>query len=205
MKSTVIAGSFTILLLASAFAQTGSEHSIRVSGDIQPAAQCDVKPGVGGRVKKLHVRPGDQVKAGDLLIEIDDPLVEDNSKLKVLAPIAGTILTVPVAERQVVISDGGASSTTLMIIANLSKLVIDTHVPQADVTKLTSKQAVQFTADSIRGEQMEATISFIAPIATVKNSVKGFIVQAVIEKPDPRLHPGMTAQLTIPISTPTSK
>ena len=201
----IIAGSIAILLLLTAFAQTASEQSIRLSGDIQPAAQYDVKPEVDGRIKKLHVRAGDTVKAGDLLIEIDDPLVEDNSKLKVLAPIDGTVLTVHVVERQAVASDGINRGTTLMTIASLSKLLVKTHVPQADVTKLASKQAVRFTADSIPGEQMEAMILLITPVATVKNSVKGFTVQAVIEEPDPRLRPGMTVQLTIPISTPTSK
>ena len=204
MKIAIATGSFAILLLASVFAQTSSEHSIRVSGDIQPAARFDIKPQVGGRVKKLHIRPGDQVKAGDLLIEIDNPLVEDNSKLRVLAPTGGTVLTVPVVERQMVSSDG-TSSTTLLTFADLSKLLIETHVPQVDATKMVSRQTVQFTTDSIPGEPMEATISFIAPIATVKNSVKGFAVQAVIEKPDSRLRPGMTTKLAIPISTPTSK
>jgi multidrug efflux pump subunit AcrA (membrane-fusion protein) len=205
MKIAITAGLFAILLLASAFAQTGGEHSIRVNGDIQPAVQYDVKSEVGGRVKKLHVHPGDQVKAGDLLIEIDNPLVENNSKLRVLAPIGGTVLTVPVFERQVVIPGGETHSTTLLTIANLSKLLLDALVPQADVTHLTTNQAVQFTADSIRGEPMDATISFIAPISVIKNSVKGYQVRATIEKPDPRLRPGMTAQLIIPISTPTSK
>ena len=47
---------------------------------------------------------------------------------------------------------------------------------------------------------MDARISFIAPIATTKSSVKGFQVQALIEKPDPRLSPGMTVTLNIPIA-----
>ncbi len=201
MKSTITAGSLAILFLTSAFAQTGTEHSIRVSGEIQPAARFDVKPEIGGRIKKLHVRPGDQVKTGDLLFELDNQLVEDDSKLKVLAPIGGTVLTVPVIERQMVFADGVNRSTTLMTIANLSKLIVETHVPQAGVSKLASKQAVRFTADAIQGGQMDATIFFIAPVATIRNSVKGFTVQAAIEKPDPRLHPGMIVQLTIPTPT----
>ena len=201
MRSTFTAGLLTILHLGSAFAHAGSEHSLRVSGDLQPAAQFEIKPEVGGRIKKIHVRPGDQVKSGDLLVEIDNLLVEDNSKLKVLAPTGGTVLTVPIIERQLVFSDG-VNSSTLMTIADLSKLIVETHVPQAGVSKLASKQAVRFTADSIQSGQMEATISFIAPVPTVRNSVKGFTVQAVIEKPDPRLHPGMTVELTIPTSTP---
>lgn len=205
MMSTFAAGLLTILHLGSAFAHGGSEDSLRLSGDIQPATQFDVKPEVGGRIKKVHVRPGDQVKAGDLLVEIDNLLVENTSKLKVLAHTGGTVLTVPVIERQMVFADGVNSSTTLMTIANLSKLIVETHVLQAGVSKLASKQALRFTADAIQGRQMEAKISFIAPIATVRNSVKGFTVQAVIEKPDPRLHTGMTVELTIPTITPARK
>jgi multidrug efflux pump subunit AcrA (membrane-fusion protein) len=205
MKSTIAAGLLTTLLLASAFAQSDGGHSIRVSGAIQAAAQTDVKSEVEGRIKKLHVGPGHQVKAGDLLIEIENPLVENNSKLKVLAPSGGTVLGVYVIERQIVIPAGADNSTKLVTIANLSKLVVDTHLSQVDAAKLASKQAVQFTADAIPREPMEATISFIAPIATPKNSVKGFTVQAIIEKPDVRLRPGMTGQLTIPILAPASK
>src|SRR5688572_20940334 len=48
------------------------EFSIQISGDVQPATQLDVKPEVGGRLKRLHVLPGAKVKAGMLLVEIDD-------------------------------------------------------------------------------------------------------------------------------------
>jgi macrolide-specific efflux system membrane fusion protein len=59
------------------------EYSIQVSGDVQPETQLDVKAEVGGRVKKLHVEAGDQVKAGDLLVEIDerDIVTEKESSL----------------------------------------------------------------------------------------------------------------------------
>src|SRR6187401_1645151 len=33
------------------------EYSIQISGDVQPATQLDVKPEVGGRLKKIHVLP----------------------------------------------------------------------------------------------------------------------------------------------------
>ena len=244
------------------------EFSIQVSGDVQPATQLDVKPEVGGRLKKLHVLPGMEVKAGTILVEIDDrdilserdsalteiegaalsvekmrknfdrahelfeqklitkemfdnlsselalarnsltkaerrkQLVEDKlSKTKVIAPGDGTVLTVPVVEGQVVISAASVNSgTTLMTIANLSKLIVDTHVNQVDVAKLILKQEVSLSAESIRDEALDAVITFIAPVATVKNSVKGFTVQAVIEKPTARLRPGMTVQMTIPVA-----
>ena len=244
------------------------EYNIQISGDVQPATQLDVKPEVGGRLKKIHVQPGDQVKAGMLLVEIDDrdilseresaiteiegaqlavdrssknyerardlfeqklisleafdnlaselalaknslakserrkQLVEDKlSKTKVIAPGDGTVLTVPVVEGQVVISAASVNSgTILMTIANLSKLIVQTHVNQVDVAKLALKQEVSLSAESIKDEALDAVITFIAPVATVKNSVKGFAVEAVIEKPSQRLRPGMTVQMTVPIA-----
>ena len=236
------------------------EYNIQISGDVQPATQLDVKPEVGGRLKKLHVLPGEEVKAGMLLCEIDDrdilteretalteiegakltvektkknferstelfeqklisreafdnlsselalsqnalakaqrrlQLVEDKlSKTKVIAPGDGTVLTVPVVEGQVVISAASVNSgTTLMTIANLSKLIVQAHVNQVDVAKLMLKQEVTLSAESIKDEALDATISFIAPVATVKNAVKGFSVEAIIDMPTQRLRPGMT-------------
>lgn len=245
--------------------------SVEVSGDVAPAFQLEVKPEVGGKIKALHVEPGDIVKAGDLLVEIDDrdllteresvvteiegakltvdrakknfergkelfeaklishevfdnlsaeyaiaenglaraerrlQLVEDKlRKTKVIAPSEGTVLTVPVIEGQVVIAAASVNNgTTLMTVANLSTLLVETHVNQVDVSKLELNQKVKLRAESLRDLEMEATISFIAPVATPKNNVKGFQVQALIEKPNPRLRPGMTVNMTIPIASAT--
>jgi RND family efflux transporter MFP subunit len=129
-------------------------------------------------------------------------LVEDKlSKTKVIAPGDGTVLTVPVVEGQVVIPAASVNSgTTLMSIADLSRLVVETHVNQVDVAKLVLKQSVRLTAESIKDEEMGAVVYHIAPVASVKNSVKGFAVKAIIEKPSQRLRPGMSVQLTIPVA-----
>lgn len=243
------------------------QMNIRVSGEVQPATQLDVKAEVGGRVLKLNVMPGDTVKAGDVLVEIDDrdirteqdsakveidgavlaveklnrnfkraqelfqqklvsqeahdnlkseldigknnharaqrklQLVEDKlSKTKVIAPGDGTVLNVPIVEGQVIVAAASVNSgTLLMTIANLSRLIVETHVNQIDVDRLALKQKVKLSAESIRDEDLEADIFHIAPVASVKNSVKGFTVQAVIGKPSPRLRPGMNVQMTVPI------
>ena len=129
-------------------------------------------------------------------------LVEDRlRKTKVLSPTDGTALTVPVIEGQVVIAAASVNSgTTLMSIANLSTLLIEMHINQVDKARLTLDKVVQIRAEALKDETMDARISFIAPIATTKSSVKGFQVQALIEKPDPRLSPGMTVTLNIPIA-----
>ena len=243
------------------------ESSIDVSGEVTPAFQLEVKPEVGGKLKKLHVVPGQTVRQGDLLVEIDDrdlltekdsalteiegaklgmektkknferarelfaqklvsrevfdnltaefeitqnglvkaqrklQLVDDRlQKTKVLSPTDGTVLTAPVVQGQVVIGAASVNSgTTLMTIANLSKLLIELHINQVDKARLSLDKVVQIRAEALKEETKDAHIAFIAPIATTKNSVKGFQVQALIEKADPRLSPGMTVTVNIPI------
>jgi len=130
-------------------------------------------------------------------------LVEDKlRKTKVVAPMDGTVLDVPVIEGQVVIAAASVNSgTALMTIADLSRLLVVTHVNQVDVARMGSNQQVKLHAESIREAEMGAKISLVAQLATVKNSVKGFTVKALIDKPDPRLRPGMTVTLSIPIAS----
>jgi RND family efflux transporter MFP subunit len=127
---------------------------------------------------------------------VDDKL----SKTKVTAPNDGTVLEVPVTEGQVIIPAASVNNgTTLMTIANLDRLLVESHVNQVDVAKLRPKQRVKLRAESIKDGDMEAEIFFIAPIATIKSSVKGFAVQALIDKPSSALRPGMTVSLSVPI------
>jgi HlyD family secretion protein len=122
-------------------------------------------------------------------------------KTKVLAPVDGTVLTVPAIEGQVVIAAASVNSgTTLMNLANLSNLLIDTHINQVDVSRIEVGQPVHIRAESVREPDMKAKIRFIAPVATVKNNVKGFQVQALIENPSPQLRPGMTVNMKVPIA-----
>lgn len=129
-------------------------------------------------------------------------IVEDKlRKTKVTAPGDGTVLTVPVIMGQVAIAAASVNSgTTLMSIANLEKLLVVCHVNQVDVAKIRPGQEVKLRAESMREVELNAKVFFIAPVATVKNSVKGFTVQALIEKPLAALRPGMTVNIVIPIA-----
>ncbi len=240
---------------------------IRLTGDVLPAFQVEIKPEVGGKIQKLSVRTGQEVKQGDLLVVIDDTdlltekagamteiegarlavdksrgnferarelyqskliskevfanleadfriaentlakaqrrleTVEDRlRKTRVLAPATGTILAVPVIEGQVVVAAASVNSgTSLATLADLSRLLIDTHVNQLDIEKIRSGQEVKALAPD--GTQLgQARINFIAPVATVKNNIKGFQVQAELYGEFARLRPGMAVSLDIPVA-----
>jgi RND family efflux transporter MFP subunit len=136
-------------------------------------------------------------------------LVDDRiSKTRILAPFDGTILQIPIIQGQVVVGAASINSgTNLMTLADLSRLLINAHVNQLDAGKLSTGQRMSVTppdgepnpADD--GQGAEAVVSFIAPLATVKNNIKGFEVTGTLEGTRDGLKPGVSVSMSIPLGT----
>jgi RND family efflux transporter MFP subunit len=245
------------------------EFAINAAGDIGPADQVSVRPEVNGRIDKLPVDIGDQVKKGELLCSLDDKdlriersqrqaeidgakvqlvkaqrnyhrakelfedelvskeifedtrtefelasntlaranaaleLLEDRlSKTRILAPFDCTVLTRPVSIGQAVSGSAGFNSgTEIMTIANLKDMIISAHVNQADVIRLAAGQEVEVQLESVPGLNLRGKVERIAPQAVLKNGIKGFTARIQLTDIDPRVRPGMTAILTIPVAS----
>lgn len=238
-----------------------------LSGEVAPAFQVDVKPEIGGKIKKIHVIAGQNVRKGELLVTIDDTdllnerasaeaeiagtrlrvekilgnfsrakqlfsqkllsreeyanleadyqiaenelakslfrrqTVDDRlAKTRVVSPADGTILDVPVNEGQVVVGAASVNSgTNLMGFADLSRLLINAHVNQLDAGKLSVGQLMMVHSPDSSDQDYQARIEFIAPLATVKNNIKGFEVRGVIEGNRESMRPGVSVSITVPI------
>lgn len=124
------------------------------------------------------------------------------AKTRIVAPSDGTVLDIAVNEGQVVTAAASVNSgTTLMTFADLSRLLIDTHVNQMDVTKLAAGQEVQVHLQGDDANTVKARIEFVAPLATVKNNIKGFQVQALIAGDNDLLKPGMSVSMVAPVGS----
>lgn len=135
-------------------------------------------------------------KAQSRLQSVEDRL----AKTRILAPADGTVLDIPVNEGLVVTAAASVNSgSVLMTFADLSRLLIDTHVNQMDISKVHTGQEVIVRMQGDDPNPVHAKIDFVAPLATVKNNIKGFQVQAVVEGDDNRLKPGMSVSMTLPI------
>lgn len=136
-------------------------------------------------------------KAQKQLQTVDDRL----SKIRILAPFAGTVLSVFVTEGQVV---SGATSvsqgTDLLTFADLNALVIRAHINQVDITRVKPEQSVTITVDSLPDVTLTGKVILIAPVATVKNGIKGFSVDVLLKSHDDRVRPGMNANLKFPVA-----
>lgn len=129
-------------------------------------------------------------------------LVEDRiSKTKITAPFDCTILTRPLSAGQAVSGSGGVNSgTEVLTIADLSELIINAHINQADVTRLKANQRVQIEVEAVAGLKLFGRVDRIAPQATIKNGIKGFSTRMIVKNDEKSgVRPGMTANLTIPL------
>lgn len=132
-------------------------------------------------------------------------LVTDRlSRTRILAPFDCTILTRPVSVGQAVSGSGGFNSgTEVLTIANLSRMIINAHVNQADVIHLKPDLEVEIKVEAVAGLTIKGEVERIAPQATIRQNIKGFETRILLTDVDQRVQPGMTANITIPVTSAT--
>jgi HlyD family secretion protein len=137
-------------------------------------------------------------RAERALKQIQDKL----AKTRLEAPFDSTVLTRPVSLGQTVSGSAGFNSgTEIMTIANLNDMIITAHINQADVTRMKTGQLVDVQVESVPGLTMKAEVERIAPQALIKNGIKGFSARITLRNIDPRIRPGMTSILSIPVAS----
>lgn len=130
-------------------------------------------------------------------------LIEERlTKTKVVAPFDCTVLTRPVSIGQAVSGSGGFNSgTEVLTIADLNSMVINAHINQADVPRLQVNQVVEVAVEAVPGLTVTGVVERIAPQATIRNNIKGFAARVLLKNVDPRVRPGMTANIKIPVAS----
>src|SRR6266702_1976339 len=130
---------------------------------------------------------------------------EHLTKTEVRAPFDCTVLTRPVSTGQAVSGSGGFNSgTEVLTIADLNSMIINAQVNQADVPRLRVGEPVEVTIEAVTGLQATGVVERISPQATIKNNIKGYPARIVLRDVDPRVRPGMTANVKIPVASAAS-
>ncbi len=120
----------------------------------------------------------------------------------VRAPFDCTVLTRPVSIGQAVSGSGGYNSgTEVLTIADLKNLIIDAQVNQTDVPRVKLNQKVEVTIEAVPGLSVTGVVERISPQATIVNNIKGYPARISLKNADPRILPGMTANVKIPVAS----
>ena len=112
---------------------------------------------------------------------------------KIYAPMSGTVISITVRQGQTL--NTNQSAPTLMRIADLSTMTVQTQVGEADVSKLRSGMSSYFTTLGSPGRRFYGSLRKIEPTPTVTNNV--VLYNALFDVPNPNkiLMPQMTAQV----------
>ena len=102
----------------------------------------DVTVTAAGRVAKVHVQPGDVVKAGDLLFETIDAQSEKSVSPEITAPVSGAVTLLAAASGAQVYR-----GMLLCEIANLETLELSAEVDELDLNSI-RPSAVSLSASS---------------------------------------------------------
>jgi multidrug efflux pump subunit AcrA (membrane-fusion protein) len=98
-------------------------------------------------------------------------------------------------------SGGFNSGTEVLTIADLNSMVINAQVNQADVPRLKPNETVEVTIEAVAGLRVTGVVERISPQATIKNNLKGYPARIALKNADPRIRPGMTANVKIPVAS----
>lgn len=128
-------------------------------------------------------------------------LAETNLRYtKIVSPVDGIVISRNVDVGQTVAAS--FQTPTLVTIAqDLTKMQIDTNVDEADIGKVLVGQDVEFTVDAYPDSTFKGKVWQVrnAPI-TIQNVVT-YDVVIIVGNPELKLKPGMTANVSIIIST----
>lgn len=119
----------------------------------------------------------------------------------VRAPAAGTVMSLAASPGTSVQAQSG---TALAEIGDLTKLRVSLAVNEVDVPKVAVGQKAEVTFPAVDGLKLEGTVTDVATQATAgkdSGSVVTYDVGLLVDAPDPRLKPGMSASADIAVQT----
>jgi HlyD family secretion protein len=135
-------------------------------------------------------------------------LEEKLAKTVIRATHAGIVINCNLTEGEVIVGASAVNNgTTIMQVADLDKLVVKVEINEVDVAKMTNGMPVSITFDSLPGIVATGQVSKISPTAKKGEKenrfVRTFPAEVLCAAVDPRIKPGISADVIVPIAAVT--
>jgi len=119
------------------------------------------------------------------------------------ASVAGTVLEIPVEEGdQVIQSNNFNDGTTVATIADLTKMIFEGKVDEAEVNKLKIDMPLKVSLGAIRDKEFEAKLKFIAPKGSEEQGAVQFKIEGEVFLDDEYfIRAGYSANASIVLDT----
>lgn len=117
----------------------------------------------------------------------------------IVSPVDGVVVSRNVDVGQTVAAS--LSAPTLFVLAkDLTKVQVQTSVPEADIGRVRAKQPVSFTVDAYPERTFPGEVTQVRYASTTVSNVVTYTVIVDASNPDTLLFPGMTANVTFEVA-----
>ncbi len=201
------------------------------SGDVEGAEAAElrypdsvnVKIEQSGKVKKVYVKNTDWVNEGDVIAVLENSDVttrlrsaeiayekklsdltdakKDLEEYIITSPIAGEVLAKEDYKVGEKVTSGQSGSTSLMTIADTTRMKFTISIDELDVSKISVGQDVSITTDAIENVKFSGVIETVAMMGTSSNGVSVYPVVVRIDNPPEGLLPGMNVNAEIVVES----
>jgi len=182
---------------------------ISITGVIEPMNRLEIKPPVSGRMEKILVREGDNVKEGQVLAYLSSTeraALLDMAKSKgeeelkkwkslykpipVSAPIDGTVIVRSVEPGQSV-----GSSEAILVLSD--RLIVKAQADETDIGKIKKGQKAVIVIDAYPLDKIKGRVEHISYESTVSGNVTVYEVLLLPETVPDFFRSGMSATVEI--------
>lgn len=185
--------------------------AVLTTGTVDPETRLTIQSPIAGRVERVLIAQGQQVKKGQVLawissteraVLLDGARSEGAEEVKkweelykptpIIAPINGMII-------QRNIQPGQTFSITDPIFVMSDHLIIHAQVDETDIAQVHVQQPAQIVLDAYPHEPISGRIAKIAYDAKTVNNITTYEVDVLPNNVPPMMRSGMTANITFPV------
>jgi multidrug efflux pump subunit AcrA (membrane-fusion protein) len=173
---------------------------VTIAGTTEPLRTTIFAAPYDGYIKKIYVKLGQKVHAGDPIVSITQSIQSSESVFPIRAPFDGTITQVLKNEGQFVKS--GDAKEFIARLDDLSKMYIGANSPEIDVLKIKTGFETVIKVSAVLAKNYKGIVREISQAATIKEQWGSraqveYLVKIEVTDPDENLMPGMTAVVDV--------
>jgi len=185
------------------------ESYVTATATVAPQNRLEIKPPIAGRVEKILVEEGRQVKAGEVLALmsstdraalLDAARLQGEETLKSWEDVYKLTPLLAPADGEVIVKDAkpGQTVTTSEVILVLSdRLILQAQVDETDIGKVKLGQTVRFSLDAYPQIEVTGKVDHVYYESTVVSNVTVYFVDIVPDEVPDVFRSGMSANVKI--------
>jgi HlyD family secretion protein len=126
-----------------------------------------------------------------------------SANTNIIAQISGTVLEIPVREGdQVIQSNNFNAGTTIATVADMSKMIFEGKVDEAEVGKIEEGKEIKVILGAINEKEFPAILTFVAPKGKEENGAVQFTIKADVKiDPSTKIRAGYSANAEIQLAS----